>query len=189
MIEKWFNIKKHYVQYFKLLSENEYIRWIITNTIACSTTTKCILIHGSCLLSNLRTFPRLWRKNNKNLFCTVHDHCCLYSVFFAKVILLVLLIDSPLLYCILQGKSIIQGLTSSCYVNNCFLQCLAAKIYLLMNLSTWESNNRFRWEMVAIIILRYESSIYVNASTSTMNELSKKYGEIIIKKGIQPEIA
>ena len=92
---------------------------------------------------------------------------------------MVLLIDSPLLYCILQGKSIIQGLTSSCYVNNCFLQCLAAKIYLLMNLSTWESNNRFRWEMVAIIILRYESSIYVNASTSTMNGLAKKYGEII----------
>ena len=190
MIEKWFNIKKHYVQYFKLLIENEYVRWeIITNTIACSTTTKCILIHGSCLLSNLRTFPRLWRKNNKNLFCTVHDHCCLYSVFFAKVILLVLLIDSPLLYCILQGMSIIQGLTSSCYVNNCFLQCLAAKIYLLMNLSTWESNNRFRWEMVAIIILRYESSIYVNASASTMNGFFKKYGERIIKKGIQPEIA
>ena len=98
MIEKWFNIKKHYVQYFKLLSEigyllmrniwllfkyiygYEYYQEIIFNTIACCTATKCILIEISRLLNNLPTFSRLWKKNNKNLFCTVHDHSCLYSV-------------------------------------------------------------------------------------------------------------
>lgn len=106
-------------------------------------------------------FPEYGGKITK--ICSVRYMILSLFCIFAKVILLVPLIDSSLLYCILQGTSIIQGLTSSCYVNNCFLQCLAAKIYLLMNLSTWESNNRFRWEMVAIIILRYESSIYVNA--------------------------
>ena len=65
---------------FWVKSDYEYYQEIIFNTIACCTATKCILIEISRLLSNLPTFSRLWKKNNKNLFCTVHDHSCLYSV-------------------------------------------------------------------------------------------------------------